>query len=100
MDVDSESVDDLLRRLRPSFLESVQRQLAEMEEAIQDSDMQRLAYLSHRLKGAGGGYGFPQISQICSRLESEVKSSASSEAIQHQFQKLKTNYQLLSKDGP
>ncbi len=43
-------------------------------EARSFSDLQTLA---HQLKGAGGGYGFAQITEAAGRLEQTLKSGAS-----------------------
>mgnify|MGYP003489492318 FL=1 len=43
-------------------------------EARSYSDLQTLA---HQLKGAGGGYGFAQITEVAGRLEQSLKSGSS-----------------------
>ncbi len=55
--------------LIPAFLASLPGQLAEMREALQHGDFERLTRLSHQLKGAGGGYGYPTITNAAGRVE-------------------------------
>jgi HPt (histidine-containing phosphotransfer) domain-containing protein len=38
---------------------------------------EQLGRLAHQLKGSGGGYGFPIISEVASKLETKIKSTAS-----------------------
>jgi len=69
----------------PDMLEIVQEFVAElpdrvvaMEECFASSDFSRLQTFSHQLKGAGGGYGFPIITDQAAALESALKESAES----------------------
>ena len=47
--------------------------LEELHATRMHAELQRLA---HQLKGAGGGYGFAQITEVASRLEQALKSGA------------------------
>jgi HPt (histidine-containing phosphotransfer) domain-containing protein len=45
------------------------RRIAELFEA---GDLKGLGTLAHQLKGAGGGYGFPQLTQAAGELERAI----------------------------
>jgi HPt (histidine-containing phosphotransfer) domain-containing protein len=72
----------------PDMLELVQGFAAELPGRAQDlesrldqgalEDLQRLA---HQLKGAGGGYGFPQITEAAASLEQALKEGSPESAI-------------------
>ncbi|MFQ5698106.1 MAG: Hpt domain-containing protein [Myxococcota bacterium] len=67
----------------PDMMDLVQEFAAElperirmMEELLSRGDWEELQRLAHQLKGAGGGYGFPQITEVSARLEQALKESA------------------------
>ncbi len=63
------SVDADLEDLIPGFLKNRQADILTLQNALRESDFETLRVLGHSMKGAGGGYGFDQISEIGSRLE-------------------------------
>jgi HPt (histidine-containing phosphotransfer) domain-containing protein len=56
------------------FAESISRQRQELEASHRDGDVQQLQALAHTLKGAGGGYGFPEMTTLAAELENACKS--------------------------
>ena len=44
--------------------------------------MEELRRLVHQLKGAGAGYGFPNITEAAKKTESLIKATAECEAVQ------------------
>jgi HPt (histidine-containing phosphotransfer) domain-containing protein len=67
----------------PEMLELVEMFVAQLPgrvEAIRKSvdqiDMAMLAQLAHQLKGAGGGYGFPSITETAGAVEKLAKAQA------------------------
>ena len=46
------------------------------------SDLEELRRVVHQLKGAGGGYGFPKITEIAARAEANIKAQADCQTIQ------------------
>lgn len=61
--------DPEMRELLIEFAKSIEETLARLAAAIVASDWEGLGRLGHQLKGAGGSYGFPQISEAGARLE-------------------------------
>jgi CheY-like chemotaxis protein/HPt (histidine-containing phosphotransfer) domain-containing protein len=47
-----------------------------------NQDMEELRRLVHQLKGAGAGYGFPNITQCAAKVESIIKATSATEAVQ------------------
>lgn len=58
-----------LRDIVQEFVNGLPARIAELREAYQELDWQRLALLAHRLKGAAGSYGYPDISRLCASME-------------------------------
>jgi len=62
-------VDADLEDLIPGFLENRQQDAVNIMEALQEDDYEKIRFLGHNMKGAGGGYGFDGISDIGWRIE-------------------------------
>ena len=76
------SADALVSQLAddPDMIELIQAfvgdlpdRLVAIEKTLAEQTLDDLARLAHQLKGAAGGYGFPQITDAAGRLESCVK---------------------------
>ncbi len=68
----------------PSFLNSVRQDIIAMTEALRDNNYKKIVELGHRIKGAGGGYGFHHISEIARSLEKQAEEG-NAEEIQRQL---------------
>lgn len=62
-------VHEALKELLPGFLDSRQRDLQELAHCLESADFPAIARIAHNMKGAGGGYGFDQVSVFGERLE-------------------------------
>lgn len=62
-------VDPDFEDLIPSFLESRRNDIESIRESLSSSDMKEIRRLGHGMKGAGAGYGFPEITRIGSVIE-------------------------------
>jgi HPt (histidine-containing phosphotransfer) domain-containing protein len=62
-----------LRELMPRFLANRSADVAALEAAIARGDLAAARRIGHTLKGAGGGYGFAEIT----RLGAEIEACAS-----------------------
>ena len=67
----------------PDMLEIVVDFAGELPQRVEDllarlaeGDLAQLQVLAHQLKGAGGGYGFPQITDLAASLEQCLKDGA------------------------
>ncbi len=62
------------------FIARLPDSLAAMAEALQRGDLTELARQAHRLKGAGGSYGYPMLSDRAAELEQAAKAHDSARA--------------------
>ena len=46
------------------------------QELLESGDLEALRTLAHQLKGAGGGYGFGEITDVAAALELAIKEGA------------------------
>ena len=58
-----------LEEIVPGYLAARRRELPEMMALLASSGFERLAILSHNLKGTGGSYGFPALTRMGASLE-------------------------------
>ena len=63
------TVDSDLADLIPGFLENRRRDVETLRVSLRDGDWDTVTMLGHRMKGAGGGYGFDGISHIGAGIE-------------------------------
>lgn len=55
------------------FVQEVPDRLAQLEQCLDQANWSELARFAHQLKGAGGSYGFPQLTPVAARLEQLAK---------------------------
>ncbi|UCE58748.1 MAG: Hpt domain-containing protein [Phycisphaerales bacterium] len=56
------------------FVDGLSRRLDTMEDAIRASDFEALRTAAHQLKGSGGGYGYPILTERAAELEKGAKA--------------------------
>jgi len=72
--------DPELDELRREFLAEAKEKVIEIQSALDagnsSESLDRLAYLSHQLKGAGGSYGYERISMEAAEIEKAAERIA------------------------
>ena len=61
--------DEDLRDIVEEFVDGLETRLAEIRQAYDQMDWDAMSRLAHQLKGAGGSYGYPDISQVAASME-------------------------------
>ena len=59
----------------PAYLESCRQNVTVMGEALERGDFGPVAILSHNMRGTGGAYGFPAITDMGAALEQAAESA-------------------------
>ena len=73
--IESEFTDDSdLSGLIDQFVCGLCEKVRNMQEALVNGDFQTLQKVAHQLKGAGGGYGYPKLTDLAKTLEDAAKS--------------------------
>lgn len=67
------NVASYLQPIMPTFLANRQRDLAVLETALAERDEATVRSIAHRLRGNGGGYGLPYISELGLELGEAAK---------------------------
>ncbi len=55
------------------FVDSLSDRLNKMEDAVRAADFETLRVAAHQLKGSGGGYGYPILTERAADLERKAK---------------------------
>lgn len=63
------------------FVDGLTERVAAMETAACDGDFEALRTSAHQLKGSGGGYGYPILTERAGVLEQEAKAQATEQCL-------------------
>lgn len=66
--------DEEYQKLVDKFKQRAKIMMEEMAEYVSTNDMEKLAGVSHTLKGLGGSFGFPEVTTLAGSLEKAAKS--------------------------
>ena len=66
-------VDPELQDLIPGFLQNRRLDVSRLQDATETDDFETIRTLGHRMRGAGGGYGFAMISELGYAIEAAAK---------------------------
>ncbi len=80
--------NEKLRSVLDRFVARLPERVREMQDMVRDHEMDNLARVVHQMKGAAGGYGFPEITAAASRAEQSIKRSDDVESICEQIDEL------------
>jgi len=73
--VAADELDPESAALVPAYLEKRREELAVLEEALATRAFDTLYRLGHNLRGSGGSYGFPRMTEIGERMERAAKAN-------------------------
>jgi HPt (histidine-containing phosphotransfer) domain-containing protein len=68
--------DPSMRELVLEFVNTLDDRIAELQQAYERLDWQQLAKLAHQLKGAGGSYGYPELSELAATMEQHFRTQS------------------------
>ena len=71
---------DMLEIVR-EFVAELPQRVADLEARFAEERFEELQTLAHQLKGAGGGYGFAQVTDAAANLEQALRDRAAPAAL-------------------
>ena len=87
--LNSEFADDPeFAEILAPFIKELPKRVSELIAALSAADMDSLAALAHRLKGAAGGYGFPSITEAARKVEHSSKAKSEIETLRGEVHSL------------
>ena len=92
--------DSDMTELVQLFVEEIPDRLAVLEQNLEQGNWSELARFAHQLKGAGGSYGFPQLTPVAARLEELAKETAPPCALEAALHELVTVAECLRAGSP
>lgn len=66
----------LMRALLAQYIGGLPARVRKIIDCTQQADLEQLRRLTHQLKGSGGSYGFPKITQLAARAEASIVEGA------------------------
>lgn len=81
--------DDSFAALVTQFVAGLSERVTRMEEAIRAADFNSLQVAAHQLKGSGGGYGYPILTERAAQLERHARDQALDQCVES-IEELKT----------
>lgn len=63
-----------LRAMVEEFVRGLDERFQELRRVCEKLDWDLMVSLTHRLKGAGGSYGYPDISRLCAEMEQHFQA--------------------------
>ena len=67
------AVDAQIAALVPRFLANRAADVGRIRTALAHADFESIRIAAHAMKGAGGGYGFPEISRLGAAMEASAR---------------------------
>ena len=92
------SVDPLIAALVPRFLANRLADVGNIRAALASGDFEAIRVAAHGMKGAGGGYGFAEISRLGSAMEEGARQRDAAaiaplvESLEQYLERIEVNY--------
>jgi len=64
------------------FVAGLSERLTRMENAVRQADFDALRIAAHQLKGSGGGYGYPILTEHAAQLERHARNQALDQCVE------------------
>jgi HPt (histidine-containing phosphotransfer) domain-containing protein len=80
--------DPDMQELIHEFISRLPARAERLLELLRDRDIEQLRQMVHQLKGAGGGYGFAEITHRATDAEKTIKAGAGIDAVKEQIESL------------
>ena len=77
-----------IRKLLGKFISRLPERVATMQGLLREQSVEELRQAVHQLKGAAGGYGFPQVTEAAGRAEQKIRQSEPLEAVKAEVESL------------
>jgi len=87
-------VDSALEDIIPVYLENRRAEVVSLRAALARLDFPAVRITGHKLKGSGGGYGFPRLTELGAELEKAAMAN-DPESIRHSIEELHSYLQRI-----
>jgi signal transduction histidine kinase/DNA-binding response OmpR family regulator len=82
------AADPEMREVIAEFVGRLPQCVASLRRQLDERNFEELRRVAHQMKGAGGGYGFKQITELAARAERAIKDASPVETITRQVSEL------------
>lgn len=88
--------DPEMAELAELFLAQLVVRLEAMHAAWSQGDLAGVRFISHQLRGAAGGYGFPEVGAAAGAIEDLLRGAADAVLVRDQIEELERTVRRLS----
>ena len=88
--------DSHMEQLVSDFVASLSGYLAELQRSVESADWRKVQSIVHQLKGMGGGFGFPQLTELCEKVEQNIMKNNMDQAVNSVLQLLEYMDQIIT----
>jgi signal transduction histidine kinase/DNA-binding response OmpR family regulator len=75
-----------VHRLLKKFVARLPERVTAMQNLLQTGDLEGLRSVLHQIKGAAGGYGFPELTEASGRAEQQTSVATTPDALAHEVE--------------
>jgi response regulator RpfG family c-di-GMP phosphodiesterase len=91
--------DDDFKEIVKEYKNSLKESYLNLQKAFESNDIKSIAFISHRIKGTGSNYGFPDLSKSAEKCNDLINQHSNVETISKAFQELMDQInQIISND--
>ncbi len=80
--------DEDLADLIPMFIDELETRVQQLRDAFEAEDSHTLREVAHKVRGAAGGYGFPDLTDFAGQVEDAIRSGASTAEVHEELGEL------------
>ncbi len=66
---------ELLKELRGLFISEMNERISDLNEQVQAGNIEETRKIAHKIRGAGGTYGFVEVSEYGATIEEAAKAN-------------------------
>jgi len=77
-----------MRTAIAEFIAMLPRRVVHMKKLLAERNLAELRRAVHQIKGAGGGYGFDEVTRVAAQLSCTLKQDAPPETVAREFDSL------------
>ncbi len=82
------SDDQDMRELIDLYVSRLPAEIARLNALLAGGDLEALRKLAHQLKGSGGGYGFPRVTELAAIVDHSINQGVAVEQVRAEVEAL------------
>lgn len=85
---------EAFQALLDAFLDRARIHLGNAERCLNESDLEKLQFTIHTLKGSSANVGVKEFSQMCADMEKQIKQGEAIELLRQRFDQVRAEFEM------